>query len=321
MTGYEAARSSAALVHRSWRALVRVTGEQRAPFLQGLLSSDVEAVAPGAGCRALLLDVKGHVVADLDLWIDDDAIHVGCDAAAVDTVITTLQKYVLGSPVVLESRQDEDAVLALVGPRADEVLRDVGAEPPGDGDLTHAVAEIDGTTLRLARTPSFAGPGVEIHLSVGAVDDVSRLLKGADPAPVPLGWEESEALRIEAGLPRVGAELTAKEFPQEAGLDDAVSYEKGCYLGQETVARIHYRGQVNRLLRGLRFDEPVDPGARLTESGRGIGEVTSVAGSPRFGSIGLGYVRREAAPGMEAGVQLDSRPSGSATIVELPFGS
>ena len=321
MTGYEAARSFAAIVRRPWRGIVRVTGERRANFLQGLLSNDIEGVAPGGGCRALLLDLKGHVIVDLDVWVEDDAIQLGCESDAVDTVVTTLQKYLLGSPVELDNRQGDEFVLAVVGPGSDEVLRAAGTEPPVAEPGAHAEGEIAGTKLRLARTTSLAGPGVELHAPAESIEEVWAALESAtsEPAPATLDWEASEALRVEAGLPRFGAELTASEFPQEAGLDDAIDYEKGCYLGQETVARIHYRGQVNRLLRGLRFDEPGQPGAVLTEDGREIGGVTSVAGSPRYGSIGLGYVRRDAAIGTRVGFRADSGESGSATIVELPF--
>ncbi len=127
-------------------------------------------------------------------------------------------------------------------------------------------------------------------------------------------------MRVEAGIVAFGREISGEEFPQEARLDEAVDYDKGCYLGQETVARIHYRGQVNRLLSGLRSESPLTPGARLISSGKEVGRVTSAVVSPRLGPIALGYVRRqESEAGAALEVRADGADLGTARVVSLPF--
>jgi len=320
---YGAARRGVALARRADRALVRVGGADRAKFLQGLLSNDVGGLPAGGGCRALFLDNKGHVRAVLDLWAGDNAIVIGSETRFVDEVLPDLTRYILAADVAVTDLRPDTAVLALLGPQADAVLRRAGAAPPTAEPYAHCGAAVAGIEVRLARTPDLAVPGVELHLPLDGVDavwDALREAAGPDAASVVEGT--ADALRVEAGLARMGHEITGDEFPQELRLDDAIDYEKGCYLGQETVARIHYRGQVNRLLSGLRGEGPLRAGAELVSSGRRVGTITSVAESPALGSIALAMVRREESEaGAAVEVSADGATLGDARVVSLPIGA
>ena len=318
---YEAARSGVALIQRPWRTLVSVEGEGRVGFLQGMLSNEIKALAAGDGCRTLLLDNKGKVQGDLDLWVESEAIIMACDAAVVETVLGSLRKYVLATPVQFHELADEQGVVGLVGPEADALLEGAGAQVPPDTTHGHVRASVAGVDVRLARTTTLAAEGLEIHVPREALADVLTALRdAADGKLLDVGDEAAEVLRVEAGLPHEGSELTGEQSPQEVRLDDAINYDKGCYLGQETVARIHYRGNVNRLLIGLRLCEPVARGAGLFVLEREVGEVTSVAVSPHLGPIGLGYVRRElAAAGTELTLRTDDGESLTAEVSDLPF--
>ena len=317
---YEAARSGVGLARRTWRSVVGVGGEDHKKFLQGLLSNEVESLAAGAGCRALLLDVKGHVVVDFDVFVATDSLVLNGETDCLEAALATLQRYVLASAVTLDDQRGHVEVVGVVGPGAETLLRDAGIDVPQQQAGAHITGTIDGTDVRVTR--AFAScAGLQLHVPAERFDNVRKILQdAAGEAFAELDAATSEVLRVEAGEPRWGAEITGEEFPQEAGLDAAISYDKGCYLGQETVARIHYRGQVNRLLRGLKLDARAAAGAELVHDGKRAGRITSVADSPRFGAIGLGYVRRDQADsGAALDVVQDGGTVGSATVVALPF--
>jgi folate-binding protein YgfZ len=306
---------------RSSRSLVSVEGDGRAGFLQGMLSNEIEALAAGDGCRALLLDNKGKVQADLDLWVDSQSIVMACDAAVAGTMLDTLRKYVLATPVQFNELDQELGAVGLIGPEAESLLQSLDAETPPVSSYAHVMTRVGGDEVRLARTAGLGAEGVEIHASHDALARVAATLRDVAASDLPeVVGDVAEILRVEAGVPRHGFELTGDHFPQEARLDDAVSYEKGCYLGQETVARIHYRGNVNRLLVGLRADEPLTRGASLFADESEVGSVTSAVVSPRRGPIGLAYVRRElAAASTDLRLQEEDRESMRVQVSDLPF--
>ncbi len=315
---YEAAQSGVGFARRTWRSVVDVGGEDHKKFLQGLLSNEVASLTTGAGCRALLLDVKGHVVADFDVFAATDSLVVSAEADCLEAAIPTLRRYVLASAVTFEDQGVK--VVGVLGPAAEKLLRDAGIEVPQPQAGAHIMGTIDGTDVRVTRAFS-SSAGLELHVPAERFENVWKILEdAAGEASAELDAATSEVLRVEAGEPRYGTEITGEEFPQEIGLDEAISYDKGCFLGQETVARIHYRGHVNRLLRGLKLDGRAATGAELAHDGKRAGRITSVVDSPRFGAIGLGYVRREHADGGAAlDVVQDGGAVGSATVVALPF--
>jgi folate-binding protein YgfZ len=266
--------------------LVWVDGPDAASFLQGLLTNDVAALASGGSCPALILDNKGHIRGAMRVArTGPEAFTLVAAVGDGATIVTLLDEY--------HFSEDVD----IIGPEAFAAVTVTGSvtQPVAGADLV-LPGEIPGTTDAIGVDPA------------AILDAVG----GAAGSP-----EALEIARIEAGVPRVGVDVGSANLVQEAGLEaTTVSFDKGCYLGQETVARVAYRGRVNRLLRGLALPGPVAPGAPVRLSGRDVGLVTSSAESPRFGAIALAMIRTEAAVGES--VEVDGL-DGTAVVVELPF--
>ena len=291
---YRQLREECGLVERPDRGLLIVSGPDAADYLQGQLTNDTEAIEPGEWIYAALLDRKGHMQADMrvlrpgdgpDLWLD-------LEPEGVAAASRHLQMYKIGREVEVADASDEYVLLSLIGPRATEFARAVEA-----------------TALRTDQ-------GVDLIVPIAERDDVHAALTGA--GAVEVSPEAAEIVRIEAGRPRFGAEMGTETMPAEAGIvEQAVSFTKGCYIGQETVARLHYKGKPNRHLRGLRFSGPAQPGERLVLGEKEVGAVGSAALSPALGPIGLAILRREAEPGTTVAVGEDGV---TAEVVALPFG-
>ncbi|HWM54356.1 MAG TPA: glycine cleavage T C-terminal barrel domain-containing protein [Solirubrobacterales bacterium] len=303
---YRQVREECGLLDRSARGKLLVTGPEAAEYLQGQLTNEVEALEPGEGGYAALLDRKGHMQADMRvLRLAADEIWIDTEPEALEAARRHLQTYKIGRQV--EVADAERALLSLIGPRSAEIA----ASPP----------------LPPYRCERLAAHGVEC-LAVGtrdgidliaAADDAERLrgalVTAGAPEVVP---EVAEILRIEAGTPRFGAEMGPRTMPAEAGIvEAAVSFTKGCYIGQEPVARLHYKGRPNRHLRGLRLSAPAAHGTPLRLGEKEVGEVGSSCLSPALGPLGLAIVRREAEPGDELAVGEDGV---TARVVDLPFG-
>ncbi len=287
------------VLDRTPRGLLVLTGEDRETFLQGMVSNDVVGIPEGETRHAALLDVTGHILADLHVWTLPEALFVETDPATLSVLHMTLDKFLIMEDVQITDYSDQYATVSVYG------------EGAGQIDLPIYTAEMTQTSLPIM-------PGVDLWLPDGKDDAWNALLAlGA----VPLNAEEADALRIEAGIPKWGAELSPSVLLPEAEMLDAVSYTKGCYVGQEIVARLHARGHTNRALRRILLaeDAPVPPvGATLhvpedgEEPGREIGSITSAAASPSRGgqAVALGYVRKEYfAPGTQVTVQI-AQPNG-----------
>jgi tRNA-modifying protein YgfZ len=291
---YRQLREECGLVERPDRGLLIVSGPDAADYLQGQLTNDTEAIEPGAWIYAALLDRKGHMQADMrvlrpgdgpDLWLDLEP--EGLAAAS-----RHLQIYKIGREVEVADAGDEYVLLSLIGPRATEIAR-----------------AVETTALR-------TDEGVDLIVPTAERDSVRETLLGA--GAVEVSPEAAEIVRIEAGRPRFGAEMGTETMPAEASIvEQAVSFTKGCYIGQETVARLHYKGSPNRHLRGLKFSAPAQPGETLVLGEKEVGAVGSAALSPALGPIGLAILRREAEPGTTVAVGEDGV---TAEVVALPFG-
>ena len=289
------------LVDRSERGKLALTGPQAKELLSGQVTNDIEALTPGTGCYAALLTNKGKMLADLrvldtgtELWLDTE--RVGLQA-----LFDTLRRGAVGWQAQLHKRTVEQALLSLVGP-------DAAQAAGGELGPEHAnrPAQLGGAGVLLVATDA----GVDV---ICAADDAERV-RGALDVPV-VAEAAAEVVRVESGRPRYGLDLDDATIPEEAGLNErAVSYTKGCYVGQETVARLHYRGKPNRHLRGLRLSGAVATGTPLMLGEREVGRVGSSVVSPRCGPIGLALVRRQAGVG-------DELVAGSAVAVVsgLPF--
>jgi tRNA-modifying protein YgfZ len=299
-SAYDLLSESVGLVERADRGKLLVTGSEAAGFLQGQVTNDVEAVAPGHGCYAALLNHKGKLRTDMRLLRSEDWIWLDTEAIGFRPLTYTVETYSLGRDVQWRDVTAERTILSLVGPAAREPL---DAEPPAE---EHAFVEGEHGTY------------VSTLLGVDVICDATDAAAVRDALGVEAVDEAAaECLRIETGRPRLGYDMDGETIPQEAGINErAVSFTKGCYVGQETVARLHYRGKPNRHLRGLRLSEPADRGAELRLGEKVVGRLGSTCVSPALGPIALALVRREASPGDTLAVGDDGI---SAEVVELPF--
>ena len=291
---YELLRDSAGMVERTRGKLI-LRGGEAADFLQGQVTNDVEGLAPGTGCYALLLNHKGKVRVDMRILRGEDWIWIDCAKGALPVIDHTIRTYGIGRDIRPEDLTEDRTIVSVLGPQARDAL---GVDVPGE---EHSFVE-SGDTLYVA-----TDLGVDAILPAGE----------APEAIEPVSEEAAECLRVESGRPRLGIDFASDTIPQEAGLNErGVSFTKGCYVGQETVARLNYKGKPNRHLRGLRLSEPAARGDELRLGERAVGVLGSVAESPVHGPIALALVRREAEPGAILAVG-----SGGATaeVVELPF--
>ncbi|WP_419950209.1 YgfZ/GcvT domain-containing protein [Candidatus Palauibacter sp.] len=353
--GYEAALDRAALFPDFGRRVVAVSGAGALRVMDGLASNDASEVERGRATYSYLLDRRGRVVVDLRLLPAPDfessagppSVWLDVPSAALGPLIGHLETYV--PPILAVHRPTEVRVISVIGPLAGEAIGrwevDSGAvfgRRPGDLEpLEATTGDVAGGAVLIVRREEIEGPGFDLYVDPdGQVGDgraipISQQLEGA---VVGLGGivaadDDWEILRIERGLPAFGSELGPERLAQEAGqVARAISLDKGCYTGQEVVARIHYRGHVNRHLRGIRGRAaasgavPSDVrrwvGSGLhasdgTVAPKRIGIVTSAVDSPRFGPVGLAYVRREIDPGDM--VRSAEAPEWDLQVAELPF--
>ncbi len=290
------------------RGIVAVNGPDGAEYLQGQVTNDVEALEVGEGQYAALLDRKGHMQTDLRvLRTGAEAIQVDLEPAPKDQALRHLTMYSIGRDVAVADATTERALLSLIGPRAAEIA----SSPP--------LPEFANEKVTVAGIEALAvGTRDGIDLFTAAADRERLLAALLEAGAVEVSAAAVEIVRVEAGVPRFGAEMDARTMPAEASIvEDAVSFTKGCYIGQETVARLHYKGKPNRHLRGLKLSGAAAPGAPLRLGEKEVGTLGGAVVSPALGPIGLAIVRREAEPGTELTVGEDGV---TAEVVALPFG-
>jgi len=300
MDSYAAMTEGVALVDRSESGKLALTGAEAKTFLNGQVSNEIEALEPGTGCYAALLTPKGKMLADLRVLDTGDELLLLCERSALQALFDALRRFNIGFDAELHKRTLQLGLLSLIGPSAP-----LGGLSPESREHDNVRSDLG----LLVRTDV----GVDVICDSEDTERVKAAL--IEGGAVEIDEATAEVLRVEQGRPRYGVDLDDSVIPQEAGLNErAVSFTKGCYVGQETVARLHWRGKPNRHLRGLRLGEQVQPGTELRLGEREVGRITSVAASPRFGTVGLALVRREAQPGdvLDAG-------GVSAEVVDLPF--
>ena len=297
--------SGAGLADRTGQGVLELTGRDRVTFLQGMVSNDVASLVPGGACRATFLDSTGHILADLGVHARPGSLLVETDPRCLDRLHQTLEKYLIMEKVLIRDVSAAWAILTVQGGGAAALLARTGGTPT-DGFIAPARHSAPG--------------GFDLWLPSSGRAGAWEALVAA--GAVPVNTETMEVLRVEAGLAAWGHELDETVLLPEAGLNDAVSYTKGCYIGQEIVARIAARGHTNRALRPILMAEDAavpKPGDTLhlpedaPEAGREIGRITSGVESPKFGgrALAFGYVRREhCAPGTPVTVHL-RQPGGA----------
>jgi len=341
---YAALVESCGLVDRSERGKLALTGAGAVEFLNGQVTNELVGLKPGEGCYAAFLTHKGKMLGDLRILAVGDErapaesehtptqLLLDTERSALQALFDMIRRFKVGYDVELHKRTLECSLLSLIGPDADAIaakafVQDEASghdaeglpaprEPTGPPALAehedcHVLANLGPTSVRLIRT----NVGIDVLFDSTALERVRDALEAA--GAMTASEATAEIVRVEQGRPRYGIDLDESTIPQEAGLNErAVSFTKGCYVGQETVARLYYRGKPNRHLRGLRLSEPAEHGAELRLAERSVGHLGSSALSPTLGPIGLGLVRREAEPGATVAV---GEQGIEAVVCELPF--
>lgn len=307
----------------SYQGVLELTGEDRASFLHRLISNDVENLSVGDGNYATLLTHRGKIIADIYVYNLNESIYVMTSPQVIDTLFTELDKYIIADDVELKKVTDV-GIIAVAGPNASELIEYVLDTEELDSLTEYGSVRVDFNTdgVICVRSDFFGGIGFQLITSSGNLEKLWTSLTSSNTDVTPFGYQTQESLRIEAGTPVYSKELTDSVIPLEAELDYAIDFEKGCYIGQEIVARMKYRGHPNRLLRGIEIQSEslIPNNTKIYDRDKEIGWVTSSAYSPLLEKqIALGYVRMAYTdPGCI--VQLEvSEGHITGTITVLPF--
>ena len=326
---YEAVRGAAGagVIDLSSRGRIEVGGAEAVQFLNGLITNDVKTLAEGAWMSAAFPNVQGRLLAHARVLHHPSGTFLfDTEAATRERVFQALARFMLAGDFRVADRTEETSMLSLQGARAPEIIGSLlGAQASKvERGRIHS-ARWQESFVKLIRTTHTAEDGFDIFLdaSVAPAFREAALVAGARP----IGFEVLELLRVEAGLPRYGVDMTDSNVVLETGLDDAVSFTKGCYVGQEIIARIHWRGHVAKRLAGLSFADSSDdaalppPESKIrTTDGKEIGRLTSAVRSPRLRrTVALGYVKYDyLKPGTEVRV-VSGEEERAAEVAELPF--
>jgi folate-binding protein YgfZ len=335
-TEYATLTESCGLIDRSERGKLALSGSSAVEFLNGQVTNELVGLSSGNGCYAAFLTHKGKMLGDLRILAvanpdqaraaageprpDDKAatepraLLLDTERSALQALFDMIRRFKVGYDVELHKRTLESALLSLIGPDADAITAkafSLEKDRLPASEHSHLLAHLGQTAVRLIRTDV----GIDALFETGALETVRNVLEAT--GAILVSEAAAEIVRVESGRPRYGIDLDEGTIPQEAGLNErAVSFTKGCYVGQETVARLYYKGKPNRHLRGLRLSEPTKPGEPITIGERSVGTLGSSVLSPRFGPIGLALVRREAGPGATVSV---GEQGVSAVVIEPPF--
>ncbi|MGH7359035.1 MAG: aminomethyltransferase family protein [Candidatus Rokuibacteriota bacterium] len=318
---HEAVRERAGLIDRSERGKIEVTGKDRATFLHGLVSNDVKGLAPGQGNQSALLDVHGKVTALLVVHCLADRLVLETDGRQGEHLLSGIDRYLFSERAELEDVTAAWGILTVAGPNARKIVEQtLGAALPDLSPWHHVVVPWEAGELRVVRAEEAGEEGYDVWTQPAGLSRLWERLREAGAEPI--GREAWDVLRLEAGEVRYGVDVDGSTLLLEAPLDHAYSLSKGCYLGQEVVARVTYRGHVNRKMVGFRFADArvPPPGAPVVLAGRRVGRITSAAVSPALGvTLALGFLRREHwEPGTRVEVQGGDEVL-AAEVTALPF--
>src|SRR5262245_58557073 len=319
---YEAARTRAAAIERSDRGCIVLSGRDRASYLQGLLTNDIAALEPGHGCYAAYLTPQGRMIADLYVYELGDAMLVTVPRAQRQEVLEKFEQFIFSEDVRLGDATDSFSTVAIVGPAAAAVLKQVSIDEMDFAEMLEDGVRRGtwtGQPVIVARVTDTGESGYDVYVETVHAPAFRQALDGAH---VPfLDPHLAEVLRVEAGIPKFGSDMTADTIPLEAGIESrAISFSKGCYVGQEVIIRVLHRGhgRVARKLAGLTIESADAPaaGATVTVDARDVGKVTSAVHSPALKtSIALAYMHRDF---LTVGTAV-SVNGHAARVVELPF--
>jgi len=326
---YAALRGSAGFVDLSFRSRLCVTGGDHARFLHGQVTNSVNDLQPGQGCYAALVTAKGRMESDLNIHCLRDELLLDFEPGFSQRVRERLERFVVADDVQLVDVAPHYGLLAVLGPKAEEVIArlGLGVTPPAAPLASVSVNDSSLGEIVLVNHTRGATAGFDLFVPVTALPALAEKLLASVKASGgrACGWRALEMLRIEAGLPRFGLDMDETNLAPETGIGArAISYTKGCYIGQEVINRLRTFAQVSKALRGLRLADDLKQlparGDKLFHDGKEAGYITSALASPTFQcNIALGYVRKEC---NEVGTELTLRAAegeSMAKIVPLPF--
>ncbi len=328
--GFRAALTGVCVARLPEVGWIRVTGEDRVRWLNGMVTNSIQALGSGAGCFNFLLNAQGRIQGTATAFASEDAILLETDLAQVAPMVAMLDRFIIMDDVELADVSGEWAGLAIVGPGSIGVLGGLGLMPDGLPASGYGFADAvwQGAEVRVQAMAGRAVPRYEVWAAAEVVEAMRAALLEAGAVAGDAG--DLETLRLLEGRPKFGVDLREKELPQETGQVEALHFSKGCYLGQEIVERIRSRGSVHRIFAGFALEgEMPQAGAVLSAGGKAVGEITSVGVIPEVPGgvaggltgmvLALGYVRREAIEakqeiGYEGGV---ARPVSLPVVVGL----
>jgi glycine cleavage system T protein len=323
---YQSVRRAVGLLDFSNRAVLEFTGADRLSYLQGLISNDLRVAPSGEGIYAAFLNQQGKVLGDCRVLAKDDRFIVDFWEPLKPKILDHLHRYLVADEVEIADLSDYYAILSIQGPESETLLEKFvpkDLRPPKT--LHHSVAHIGGVEIRICRYSHTGEDGFDLMIPLADIENMARQLTEAASA-YSGGWvgeEAHEMLRIEAGIPRYGVDITEENLILETGLTHAVSFNKGCYLGQEVVERIRSRGHVNKALTGLLVhgEKPPVAGCKILSAEKEIGRITSSTHSPALKSaVALGYVHRDhRSQGTQVLLRYNDEVLVNATVTELPF--
>jgi folate-binding protein YgfZ len=322
---YDAVRSTTGLIDRCHRGLLQFTGPDRLSFLQGMLSNDLRQIKPGAGQYATLLTQQGKVLGDVRVLQSDNSFYLDLWEIIKDKIIEHLNRYLVADEVEIADRTEGYGLLSVQGPQSKSLLQKiVGQAELPERPAQHAMVDIDGAQVCVVHDSHTGEAGFDLIIPTSALQNVAQKATALGKAfSTPwVGDEAQEMLRIEAGIPRYGVDFSEENLLLEVGLDNAVSFTKGCYLGQEVIERIRSRGHVNKKLVGLLLegDRPAQAGDLIFVADKEVGNITSSVYSRSLNRpIALGYIHRDF---WTAGTSVSVKHGATSiagTVTEIPF--
>jgi folate-binding protein YgfZ len=336
---YRALGESAGVLDMSSRSRLCLTGADRVRFLHGQVTNEIKKLRPGQGCYAALITAKGKMQSDVNIYCLPEELLLDFEPGLATAVSQRLEKYIIADDVQIVDVSEHYKLLSVQGPRAGDVVRQVcstlfksavsesSAQLPEKPFDFISMSDPSLGEVYLMNQRRLGEEGYDLFLPTAAADTITERVLAAVKSfgGRRCGWQAFELLRVEAGIPLFGTDMDETNFPLEAGLEQrAISFSKGCYIGQEVISRVHTFGQVTKALRGLRLADDLQQlpvkGDKLRHAGKEVGYITSAIASPKFGgTIALGYVRKEV---NQIGTELILQSAGVLTlakVVELPF--
>jgi len=344
LAGYKALRESAGVLDLSSRSRICLLGNDRVRFLHGQVTNDVKKLPPGGGCYAAIVTAKGKMESDVNIFILPDEVLLDLEPGLTEKISQRLEKFIVADDVQIVDVAPHYGLLTVQGPKAEEVIAQLGwGERPREpfaivktsdaafGEIYVANhARLGKSGKRKAESGNKPGPagagccGYDLFVPVNSVAAFKEklIVAAKSVGGCECGERAFETVRIENGIPRFGVDMDETNIPLEAGIESiAVSYNKGCYIGQEVINRIHSIGRVNKELRSLQLAEDLKSlpvkGDKLFKDDKEVGYITSAVKSPSLGNIALGYVRREVS---EPGAELVVRTAGGEGVAKMLNG-